>query len=135
MGGCGPPFFGPALLTTVPGADSLKGRPMKLQTLLLVIAVASPLAIAAPPPVDPAMLELADKSRCLTCHDVDETVRGPAWRDVAKRYRGKPEVEEVLVTKVYEGGGGVWGNDYMSANKRAGMDNIRVLVRWILSLP
>ena len=108
---------------------------MKLQTLLLVIAVASPLAIAAPPPVDPAMLELADKSRCLTCHDVDETVRGPAWRDVAKRYRGKPEVEEVLVAQVYEGGGAVWGNDYMSANKRAGLDNIRILVRWILSLP
>jgi cytochrome c551/c552 len=38
-------------------------------------------------------------------------------------------------TKVYEGGGGVWGNDYMSANKRAGKDNIRILVRWILSLP
>jgi len=108
---------------------------MKLHFLLLACTVASPLALAAPPPVDPAMLELADKSRCLTCHDVDETVRGPAWRDVAKRYRGKPEVEEVLVAKVYEGGGGVWGNDYMSANKRAGIDNIRILVRWILSLP
>ena len=74
---------------------------MKLQFLLLACTVASPLALAAPPSVDPAMLELADKSRCLTCHDVDETVRGPAWRDVAKRYRGKPEVEEVLVAKVY----------------------------------
>jgi cytochrome c len=67
---------------------------MKPQGLFMVVAIASPLAIAAPPPVDPAMLDLADRSRCLTCHDVDETVRGPAWRDVAKRYRGRPEVED-----------------------------------------
>lgn len=91
-------------------------------------------AIAAPPP-DPVMLELADNSRCLTCHDVDETIRGPAWRDVARRYRGQPEIEEALVKKVHEGGGGAWGNDTMSANKRAGLDNIRTLVRWILTLP
>ncbi|MBN8436707.1 MAG: cytochrome C [Candidatus Accumulibacter sp.] len=108
---------------------------MKPQGLFMVVTIASPLAIAAPPPVDPAMLDLADRSRCLTCHDVDETVRGPAWRDVAKRYRSRPEVEDALVRKVHDGGGGAWGNDYMSANKRAGLDNIRTLVRWILSLP
>ena len=108
---------------------------MKVKILLLSAALGSQLAFAAPPPVDPAMLELADQSRCLVCHDVEVTVRGPAWRDVAKRYRGKPEVEEVLVEKVYNGGGGVWGNDHMSANKRAGMDNIRILVKWILTLP
>ncbi len=110
---------------------------MRLSTLVLTLATVAgaTLVHGAPPPPDPAMIELADKSRCLTCHDVDETVRGPSWRDVAKRYRGQPEVEEILVTKVYEGGGGVWGNDYMSANKRAGLENVRVLVRWILTLP
>jgi cytochrome c len=108
---------------------------MKVPVFLLSAAMCSQLALAAPPPVDPAMLELADESRCLGCHDVEIKVRGPAWRDVAKRYRGKPEVEEVLVEKVYNGGGGVWGDDYMSANKRAGKENIRILVKWILTLP
>jgi cytochrome c len=108
---------------------------MKVKVLILCFALFPAVTPAAPPPVDPAMLELADQSRCLTCHDVDETLRGPAWRDVAKRYRGQPEVEEILVKKVHEGGGGAWGNDYMSANKRAGIDNIRILVRWILTLP
>ncbi len=108
---------------------------MKLKVLLIACAFVSNGVVAAPKDnKKAAMLELADKSRCLTCHDVDETVRGPAWRDVAKRYRDKPEVEEQLVQKVYEGGGGVWGNDTMSANKRAGMENIRTLVHWILSL-
>jgi len=108
---------------------------MKRAALLAVCLFAVGLPAGAAPAADSAaMLELADQSRCLTCHDVDETVRGPAWRDVAKRYRGQ-DVEEQLVKKVYEGGGGVWGNDTMSSNKRAGMDNIRTLVRWILALP
>ncbi len=113
---------------------------MKPKFLLLCgLLIAAPFAVhavqAAKPGEQAAMLELADTSRCLVCHDVNETVRGPAWRDVAQRYRGKPEVEDALVNKVYEGGGGAWGNDTMSANKRAGLDNIRILVRWILALP
>ncbi len=92
-------------------------------------------ALAAPLPEQAVMLELADASRCLVCHDVNDTVRGPAWRDVAQRYRAKPEMEEALVKKVYEGGGGAWGDDTMSANKRVGIENIKVLVRWILTLP
>lgn len=108
---------------------------MKTGTLLIGGLLVAGNVLAAPAADDAAMLELADQSRCLTCHDVNETVRGPAWRDVAKRYRGQPEVEERLIMKVYEGGGGAWGNDHMSSNKRAGMDNIRTLVRWILALP
>ena len=108
---------------------------MRLKILLVSAAAVANVAVAAPGGNDAAMLELADQSRCLTCHDVDETIRGPAWRDVAKRYRGKPEVEDQLVQKVHDGGGGVWGNDSMSSNKRAGMENIRTLVRWILALP
>lgn len=107
---------------------------MKLIILLISSALVGNVAAAAPKNEKAAMLELADQSRCLTCHDVDEKVRGPAWRDVARRYRDKPEEEERLVQKVYNGGGGAWGDDTMSSNKRAGVENIRTLVRWILSL-
>lgn len=109
----------------------MKGTNLLFCTLLF----GAQTALAAPVADQAAMLQLADDSRCLVCHDVDETLRGPAWKDVAKRYRGQPDMEEVLVKKVHEGGGGVWGNDTMSANKRAGLANIRVLVRWILTLP
>ena len=87
------------------------------------------------PGKDPAMLELADRSRCLVCHDVDEKVTGPSWRDVAKRYRNDPAAFERLVVKVRDGGSGVWGDVVMSPNKRAGEENIRKLVAWILTLP
>ncbi|MBL8318011.1 MAG: cytochrome C [Burkholderiaceae bacterium] len=102
----------------------------------LALALASALAAAqSPAPADTkTMLKLADDSNCLTCHDLEQKLRGPAWRDVAKRYRGDASAEEKLVKKVHEGGGGVWGDDYMSANRRAGLENIRTLVRWILKL-
>ena len=108
---------------------------MKLKVLLIFGALFAHAAVAESKDDKAVMLELADQSRCLTCHDVDEKIRGPAWRDVARRYRDKPEEEERLVQKVFNGGGGAWGDDTMSSNKRAGMENIRVLVHWILSLP
>jgi cytochrome c len=102
----------------------------------LVLATAPMLAAAQSPASaeTKAMLQLADDSNCLSCHDLEQKIRGPAWRDVAKRYRGDASAEDKLVKKVHEGGGGVWGDDYMSANRRAGLQNIRTLVRWILKL-
>lgn len=83
---------------------------------------------------DDAMLDLADKSRCTACHDVRDKVTGPAWIEVANRYRNDAGAFERLVVKVREGGSGVWGTVAMSPNKRVSEENIRKLVRWILTL-
>ncbi|MDR5894245.1 hypothetical protein QC820_15760 [Halomonas mongoliensis] len=40
---------------------------------------------------DEAMIDLAWDSGCFNCHDLDNTLRGPAWRDVAERYRDDDE--------------------------------------------
>lgn len=80
------------------------------------------------------MLALAEKSRCLNCHEVRETIRGPAWIDVAERYRGQADALEALVLKVRNGGSGVWGDDYMSPNRRVAEEDVRTLVEWILKL-
>lgn len=107
---------------------------IRLLPLLLCSLLALP-ARAADPGSDPAMLELADRHRCLLCHEVDSKVRGPAWRDVAKRYRGDAGAFERLLVKVREGGTGVWGEDFMSPNRRVGEADLKTLVGWILSLP
>jgi cytochrome c len=36
-----------------------------------------------------ADLDLAKKSGCLACHSVEKKIVGPAWKDVAARYKGK----------------------------------------------
>jgi cytochrome c len=83
---------------------------------------------------DEAMIELAWDSGCFNCHDIDEPLRGPPWRKVAARYRGDDEAFDRLVPKVIEGGGGVWGDDVMSPNRRVPEEVVRALVKWLLTL-
>lgn len=101
---------------------------MRAVTAVLTLLAATPAA------AEPAMLDLADKYRCTQCHDVREKVTGPAWIDVARRYRGDGGALERLVVKVREGGAGNWGDVPMSPNKRVPDDVLRQLVGWILGL-
>ena len=108
----------------------LSARIVRPLAVLLAMALVFP-ALAAE---DEALLELAERSRCLTCHDLQEKLRCPPWREVAARYRGDSGAEERLVAKVRDGGSGNWGDEVMSPNRRVGDENIRKLVRWILTL-
>lgn len=62
--------------------------------------------------LSPAMaaegLELAKASGCLACHAIDKKVVGPAWKDVATKYKGDASAREQLVSKVKTGGKGNW---------------------------
>ena len=80
------------------------------------------------------MVELAWKRGCFNCHDVDQTVRGPAWRDVAARYRDDETAFERLIVTVRDGGRGNWGDDFMSPNRRVPEEDIKRLVAWLLTL-
>lgn len=80
------------------------------------------------------MVELAWKRGCFNCHEIDTTIRGPAWIDVAERYRDDDTALERLVVKVRDGGSGNWGDDYMSPNRRVPEEDIRKLVGWLLAL-
>jgi cytochrome c len=78
---------------------------------------------------------LAQKSGCLACHGVDKKVLGPAFKDVAAKYKGDKSAEGKLVEKVKKGGSGVWGPMPMPANSPQVKDeDIKSIVQWILSL-
>lgn len=78
---------------------------------------------------------LAQKNGCFACHAIDKKLVGPAWNDVAAKYRGQKDVEAKLISKVSKGGSGVWGSVPMPPNSpRVGDDDIKSLVRFILSL-
>lgn len=83
---------------------------------------------------DEAIIELAWDSGCFNCHDVNEHVRGPAWIEVARRYRSDGDALERLVKTVIEGGSGNWGDDVMSPNRRVPEEDVRTLVAWLLAL-
>lgn len=75
--------------------------------------------------------DLATKNGCLACHGVDKKVVGPAFQDVAKKYKAGDEA--ALVAKVKKGGSGVWGAIPMPANASAKDEDIKTLVKWILA--
>ncbi|UFH54163.1 ThuA domain-containing protein [Spirosoma sp. KNUC1025] len=76
---------------------------------------------------------LIDLSDCKACHTIDQKSIGPAYLDVAKKYKGQ-QVESKLVRKVITGGGGVWGEQAMSAHPQLKESEVTDMVRYILSL-
>jgi cytochrome c len=79
-------------------------------------------------------LALAQKNSCLACHQVDKKLVGPAYKDVAAKYKGDKTAEAKLVKKVKEGGKGVWGEIPMPPNAQVNDADIKTIVHWILSL-
>ncbi|WP_174873001.1 c-type cytochrome [Vogesella oryzae] len=81
-----------------------------------------------------ASLQLAQKYNCTACHAVEQKVVGPAYKDVAKKYAGDKGAEARLFAKVKAGGAGVWGNIPMPPNPQVSDADLKVLVKWVLSL-
>ena len=105
-----------------------------MKALLLAIVAASSMLVAAQVNAADASA-LAQKSGCLACHTVDKKVLGPAYKDVAAKYKGDKTAEAKLVAKVKAGGSGVWGPMPMPANSPQVKDaDITAIVQWILSL-
>jgi len=78
--------------------------------------------------------ELARRKACLSCHGVDNRIVGPAFRDVAKRYKGQDGAEAKLVEKLRRGGSGSWGALSMPPNPDLAAADATTLVRWVLGL-
>ncbi|WP_455211293.1 c-type cytochrome [Kaarinaea lacus] len=82
-----------------------------------------------------ADLDLAKKSGCLACHSVDKKVVGPAWKDVAAKYKGDAGAKATLVEKVKKGGKGNWGQTPMPPySPRVADADIEKLVDFVLGL-
>ena len=81
-----------------------------------------------------ASLELAQKNACTACHAVDKKLVGPAYKDVANKYRGDAKAQAMLEDKVKKGSVGVWGQVPMPPNASVKDEDVKTLVKWVLSL-
>lgn len=79
--------------------------------------------------------DLLKSSGCMGCHAIGQKgALGPDFKEIAKRYRGDKNAEAKLFEKVKKGGGGVWGPMPMPPQNEVKDENIRTLVKYILSL-
>ena len=77
---------------------------------------------------------LLQKDGCAACHAVDKKIVGPAYVDVAAKYKGDAAAAARLVQKVKSGGAGVWGAIPMPPNPQVPEEDVKALVSWILTL-
>jgi cytochrome c len=91
----------------------------------MLIAVAAAAALIAPGAAS-AQEDLAKASGCMNCHAADTKKVGPAFKDVAKKYKGKADAEATIVKEITEGKG--------HPQVKAKPEDVNKLVKWVLSM-
>jgi cytochrome c len=74
---------------------------------------------------------LLSQNACLGCHAVESRVVGPAYKDVAARYKGGDPA--ALAARIKSGGSGKWGEIAMPPQAQLSDADTRILATWILA--
>ncbi|GGP24105.1 c-type cytochrome [Silvimonas iriomotensis] len=98
---------------------------MLLRCVLLSSLLAMPVLAAEPQ-------DLAKNKNCFACHGVDNKIVGPAWKDVAARFKGQKGAEKLLADKIKNGSSGTWGPIAMPPNPVTDAEASQ-LAKWILT--
>jgi cytochrome c len=94
----------------------------------LVLALASGSALAAD------AQELLKEKNCLACHQLDKKLVGPAYKDVAAKYKARKDAEAYLAKKIREGSTGAWGPIPMPPNGTVSDDEAKTLAKYVLTV-
>ena len=87
-----------------------------------------------PPAVQEASARaIAERSGCLACHGSTTRVVGPSIAEIAGKYAREPAAEARLVEKVRAGGSGAWGSVPMPPQSHLKENELRAVVRWLLT--
>lgn len=86
-------------------------------------------------PVYQKGFDLVSRNDCFTCHQIDDKLTGPPYREVANKYAGFPDtIVAHLAKKVISGGSGVWGQIQMTPHPALSLDSAEIMVRYVLLL-
>jgi cytochrome c len=84
-----------------------------ISTLALAgLALVAPCAPAGDSETEAAM----NKAGCMACHTKDKKLVGPAFKEIAAKYKGQADVAAKLMEKVRKGGSGSFGPVPMAPN-------------------
>ncbi|MFH7043549.1 c-type cytochrome [Paucibacter sp. JuS9] len=106
-----------------------------MKSLPTLIALSAALLAA---PAAFANAELAQKKNCMSCHQVDKKVVGPAYKEVAAKYKGQKDAVTYLAERIVKGSvpgkivfGGPMG---MPPNAQVTEAEAKQLATWVLSI-
>jgi len=109
-----------------------------MDTHLIAACFSLALALPAAADVDAVAAEkLAKQSNCFKCHLIDRKKESTPWREVAAKYRGKPDAVDKLTYHVTSGEKVKFDDGHEEEHKIVKSKDpvqIRNLVEWILSL-
>lgn len=107
-----------------------------MKAMIAALATAMGLTLASGAfAADPKAAEaLAKTGGCFACHSIDKKLVGPAYKDIATKYRNSKGAEAALIQKVKAGGKGAWGDIPMPPNAHVKDADIKTIVQWVLSL-
>lgn len=105
---------------------------LKRAVFVLSVALLAGSSVARAADV-PAGQLVASRNACMGCHAVDRKLVGPAFQQIAAKYRGDPQAQGKLERKVRDGGSGVWGVIPMPSHPSMSDADIRVVVGWVLA--
>ncbi|MCX7056294.1 MAG: c-type cytochrome [Proteobacteria bacterium] len=80
---------------------------------------------------------LARQNNCFRCHSVEKAKDGPAWKEVAAKYKGKPEAAARLFTHLTTGEKAKFADGHEEEHKIIKSPDpakTKNLIDWILSL-
>ena len=101
---------------------------------LIVPLLTGAFMLTAPAIAAADVAPLLQKGSCVACHSTDKKMLGPAFKDVAAKYKGK-DMEAALIKKVKDGGSGAWGAMPMPPNAgKLTDDEFQAVVKWVLAL-
>jgi cytochrome c len=83
---------------------------------LLALCSLLPLALAAAHAGDADTEAAMTKAGCMACHTKDKKLVGPAFKEIAAKYKGNASAPATLIEKVRKGGSGSFGPVPMSPN-------------------
>ena len=76
---------------------------------------------------------LYEEKGCMACHSPDKRVVGPAYSEVARKYKPLPDGQERIVDSILNGSAKKWGSIRMYPNGVT-KEEAQQLAAWILTL-
>ena len=96
-----------------------------MKSIVLVMVAAAGLAVAGAASAA-GEADLAQKSGCMTCHNLDTKKMGPGFKEVAAKYKGNADAEAKIVKALDSAQG--------HPKVKSSGDENKTLAKWILAM-